>query len=111
MTDLHFEVVDARTEPHAAVPTIMFRTRAEEADGKRVHAAALRCQIRIEPQRRKYSEREEERSRFALAAAELSLDERQARGWALLHLVAKDTRGGVGGRRLISFERERGELG
>ena len=61
MTDLHFEVVDARTEPHAAVPTIMFRTRAEEADGKRVHAAALRCQIRIEPQRRKYSEQEEER--------------------------------------------------
>ena len=61
MTDLHFEVVDARTEPHAAVPTIMFRTRAEEADGKRVHAAALRCQIRIEPQRRRYSEREEEK--------------------------------------------------
>ncbi len=60
MTDLQFEVVDARTEPHAAVPTIMFRTRAEEADGKRVHAAALRCQIRIEPQRRRYSEQEEE---------------------------------------------------
>ena len=61
MTDLGFEVVDARTEPHAAVPTIMFRIRAEEADGRRVHAAALRCQIRIEPQRRRYSEREEEK--------------------------------------------------
>ncbi len=60
MTDLRFEVVDARTEPHAAVPTIMFRTRAQEADGKRVHAATLRCQIRIEPQRRRYSEQEEE---------------------------------------------------
>lgn len=60
MTDLRFEVVDARTEPHAAVPTIMFRTRAEEVGGNRVHAAALRCQIRIEPQRRQYSEREEE---------------------------------------------------
>lgn len=60
MTDLHFDVLDARTELHAAVPTIMFRTRVEESDGKRVHAAALRCQIRIEPQRRRYSEREEE---------------------------------------------------
>jgi hypothetical protein len=61
MTDLQFEVVDARTEPRAAVPTIMFRTRAEEADGRRVHAVALRCQIRIEPQRRRYSEQEEEK--------------------------------------------------
>ena len=61
MTDLRFEVGGARTEPHAAVPTIMFRTRAEEADGRRVHAVALRCQIRIEPQRRQYGEQEEER--------------------------------------------------
>jgi hypothetical protein len=60
VNDLHFEVLDARTEPHAAVPTIMFRTRAEEAGGQRVHAVALHCQIRIEPQRRQYSEREEE---------------------------------------------------
>jgi hypothetical protein len=28
VTDLQFDVVDARTEPHAAVPTIMFRARA-----------------------------------------------------------------------------------
>ena len=39
MSDLRFEVLDARTEPHAAVPTIMFRLRADEADGLRVHAA------------------------------------------------------------------------
>jgi hypothetical protein len=61
MTDLRFEVLDARTEPHSAVPTIMFRIRADEADGHRVHAAALRCQIRMEPQRRRYSEAEEEK--------------------------------------------------
>ena len=61
MTDLSFEVLEARTEPHAAVPTIVFRIRAEEPDGRRVHAAALRCQIRIEPQRRRYSQHEEER--------------------------------------------------
>ena len=47
----------ARAEPHAAVPTIMLRLRVDEADGGSVHALALRCQIRIEPQRRRYSSR------------------------------------------------------
>ena len=61
MTDLRFEVLDAHTEPHAAVPTIAFSVRIDASDGQRVHAAALRCQIRIEPQRRRYSEQEEER--------------------------------------------------
>src|ERR1700723_2826563 len=61
MTALTFEVLDARPEPHAAVPTIMFKLRVEEADGFSVHALALRCQIRIEPQRRRYSPEEEER--------------------------------------------------
>jgi superfamily I DNA and/or RNA helicase len=57
------------------------------------------------------AEREEERHRFEEAARTLSLEERQERGWALADLVARDISGGVGGRRLISFERERGELG
>lgn len=57
------------------------------------------------------AEHEEERARFAEAAAQLSLDELEARGFALCDLLARDVRGGVGSRRLISFERERGELG
>jgi Family of unknown function (DUF6084) len=61
MTSLAFEVVGARPEPHAALPTIMFRMRATEADGRRIHAVALRCQIRIEPQRRRYEHEEEGR--------------------------------------------------
>ena len=61
MTTLAFEVVSSRAEPHAAVPTIMLRLRVEEADGFSVHALALRCQIRIEPQRRRYSPAEESR--------------------------------------------------
>jgi Family of unknown function (DUF6084) len=59
MTTLSFEVVDSRAEPHAAAPTIMLRLRVEEADGLGVHALALRCQIRIEPQRRRYAADEE----------------------------------------------------
>jgi hypothetical protein len=61
MTTLAFEVVGSRAEPHAAVPTIMLRLRVEEADGFSVHALALRCQIRIEPQRRRYTPEEESR--------------------------------------------------
>ena len=53
MTTLSFAVVSSRAEPHAAVPTIMLRLRVEEADGFSVHALALRCQIRIEPQRQR----------------------------------------------------------
>jgi hypothetical protein len=61
MTSLHFEVVGARPEPHAAVPTIMLRLRVAEADGGTVHALALRSQIRIEPQKRRYRPDEEAR--------------------------------------------------
>src|ERR1700684_1717585 len=59
MTALAFEVVGSRAEPHAAVPTIMLRLKVEEADGFSVHALALRAQIRIEPQRRRYAPEEE----------------------------------------------------
>jgi hypothetical protein len=61
MTSLAFTVTDAAAEPHAAVPTIMLRMRVSEADGHRVDALVLRCQIRIEPQRRRYAPKEEER--------------------------------------------------
>jgi len=39
----------------------MLRLRVSEAAGNEVHALVLRCQIRIEPQRRRYSVEEEER--------------------------------------------------
>jgi len=61
MTNLALEVIDARPEPHAAVPTIMLRMRIAETTGATVHAVALRCQIRIEPQRRRYTADEEAR--------------------------------------------------
>ena len=61
MTALAFEVLGARPEAHAAVPTIMLRLRITESSGASVHASALKCQIRIEPQRRRYSHEEEDR--------------------------------------------------
>ena len=61
MTDLAIEVVGARAEPYAAVPTLMLRLALTEASGDPVHAVALRTQIQIAPQRRRYSQGEEER--------------------------------------------------
>ncbi|HYZ99849.1 MAG TPA: DUF6084 family protein [Acidimicrobiales bacterium] len=61
MTALAFEVLGARAEPHAAVPTLALRLRIAETSAAAVHAVALRCQIRIEPQRRRYDADEEAR--------------------------------------------------
>jgi hypothetical protein len=61
VTAVSFAVLGARAEPYAAVPTIMLRLRLAEADGLPVHAVALRCQIMIEPQRRRYQPDEERR--------------------------------------------------
>jgi hypothetical protein len=60
MSGLDFECLDVRAERYAAVPTLRFDLRVTETGGRLVHALALRCQIRIEPQRRHYSEAEAE---------------------------------------------------
>ena len=57
--ELTFEVVGARAEPHAAAPAIALRLCITAADDEPVHAIALNCQLRIEPQRRSYSPAEE----------------------------------------------------
>src|SRR6478752_2367336 len=61
MTDLAIDVLDVRAEPYAAVPTLVFRLGVTEPSGDPVHAVALRTQIQIEPQRRRYSKEEEAR--------------------------------------------------
>ena len=73
MAELSFTVVDVVPEPYAAAPNLLARIRVEETTGERVHALALRAQIRIEPQRRRYDDTEEralldlfgDRTRFA----------------------------------------------
>jgi Family of unknown function (DUF6084) len=61
MTELVFDCLDVRPERYAASPTLSFRLRIAETSGEAVHAVALRCQIRIEPQRRRYSAEEADR--------------------------------------------------
>jgi hypothetical protein len=59
MAELTFTVVDVVPEPYAATPNLLARLRVEETTGAQVHALALRAQIRIEPQRRRYDDTEE----------------------------------------------------
>ena len=59
--ELAFAVVGAHAEAYAAEPTLVLRLKITETTGTPVHAVALKCQIRIEPQRRKYQPAEEAR--------------------------------------------------
>ena len=56
--DVDFTCTDVVADRYAAGPTVVLRMRAQERSGVRVHALALRCQVRIEPLRRSYSDRE-----------------------------------------------------
>lgn len=59
MSGYTFTLLDVFAEPYAAVPQLTARLRIEEATGQVVHAIALRCQVRIEPQRRGYTTADE----------------------------------------------------
>ena len=61
MADLVFGCTGATAERYAATPTLAFALTITESSGVPVHAIALRCQIRIEPQRRRYSAAEARR--------------------------------------------------
>jgi hypothetical protein len=55
MAELAFGCTEAHSARYAATPTLSFTVHITESTGVRVHAIALRCQIRIEPHRRRYS--------------------------------------------------------
>jgi hypothetical protein len=61
VAELVFDCLDVRSDRWAAGPTLVFRLRVAETTGERVHAIALRCQIRIEPQKRRYAPEEADR--------------------------------------------------
>ena len=61
MAELVFDWIGARAERYSAVPSLTLCLQISETTGQPVDAIALRCQIRIEPQRRRYGEAEAER--------------------------------------------------
>ena len=60
MAELSFDCIDVRPLKYAASPTLAFKLRISELTGQPVHAMVLRVQIRIEPQRRRYTDDESE---------------------------------------------------
>ncbi len=61
MAQLTFACTEAVAERYTATPVLSFKLTITESTGVRVHAIALRCQIRIEPHRRSYSAAEARR--------------------------------------------------
>ena len=58
MTDVTFAVVEVAPEPFAVTPVLNARLGIAAVGEDPIHAIALRCQVRIEPMRRGYSEEE-----------------------------------------------------
>jgi hypothetical protein len=61
MAEFSFDCTGIRAQQYSAAPTLDITLRISETTGAKVDAIALRCQIRIEPVRRRYSEAEAER--------------------------------------------------
>jgi hypothetical protein len=61
MAELTFDCTGGRAEPYAVTPSMSLTLRISETSGTPVDAIALRCQIRIEPVRRRYSAAEAQR--------------------------------------------------
>jgi hypothetical protein len=65
MPDLNFQVESAEAVPYAAAPLLALKLRISAAGAPngsgQVHTVALRCQVRIETPRRKYSPAEQQR--------------------------------------------------
>ena len=61
MPDLSFRVEGVEGERFAAEPLLRFRLGVGDAGAAPIHAVVLRCQIRIEPARRRYSSAEQAR--------------------------------------------------
>ena len=61
MAELSFDCIGISAQPYSAAPALDIRLRISETTGAKIDAIALRCQIRIEPTRRTYSDAEAER--------------------------------------------------
>jgi hypothetical protein len=61
MAELVFDCIGVTPDRYAVTPSMSLKLRISETTGQRMETIALRCQIRIEPARRKYTPAEEER--------------------------------------------------
>jgi len=74
VSDYRFTVLDVAAEPYAVAPQLTARLRIQETTGQRIHAIVLRCQVRIEPQRRRYDPAEQDALRGLFGERERWVD-------------------------------------
>ncbi len=60
VTEVTFAVLDVAPEPYAVTPVLTARVGIAAVGNEPIHAIALRCQVRIDPLRRNYSDAEAE---------------------------------------------------
>ncbi len=60
MPELSFAVERVEATPYSAAPLLTFHLRVDNASGEPIHAGLLRCQVRIDPGRRRYQHAEQE---------------------------------------------------
>lgn len=64
MPDLQFQIEGAEAVPHAAAPLLALKLRITNTPADQaIHTVSLRCQIQIEPTRRRYAPPEQEKLR------------------------------------------------
>jgi hypothetical protein len=62
MPELHFQIEGAEAVPHAATPLIALKLRITNFPAtETIHAISLRCQVQIEPAKRRYVPKEQEK--------------------------------------------------
>lgn len=62
MPELHFKIDSAAAVPHAAVPMIALKLRITNLPStETIHSLTLRCQVQIEPSKRRYAASEQSR--------------------------------------------------
>jgi len=81
--------VDIAPDPFAAAPTLHARVRVEETTGEQVHALALRAQVRIQPQRRRYDDTEEQALQDLFGARARYAETLRAFSWLHASTVAQ----------------------
>jgi Family of unknown function (DUF6084) len=85
MSDYRFTVLDVFAEPYAVAPQLTARLRLEETTGEQIHAVVLRCQVRIEPQRRRYDKAEQDGLRGLFGERERWADTLKPFQWMQCH--------------------------
>lgn len=86
---LEFSVRDIVAEPHTAAPQLTARLRIEDGSDERIHAIVLRCQVRIEPQRRNYGQAEQDALRGLFGDRERWSDTLRPFQWMQCHTTVQ----------------------